>query len=130
MSSYYFTVEIDGIKTDRFFECDGLEMATTVFEVEEGGYNTSTHKQLGSNRSPNLILKKCINKNDELINWFQNNKSGKFERKNISIVLMNSSMEEIKRWDIHRAFPVRWKCSPLDANDSSFLTETIEIAYG
>jgi hypothetical protein len=39
LSSYYFTVEIDGIQTDRFFECEGLEMEVMVFEVEEGGLN-------------------------------------------------------------------------------------------
>jgi len=129
LSSYYFTVEIDGIQTDRFFSCEGLEMQAKVFEIEEGGYNTSTHKRLGGNRSPNLILKKGITKNNELIQWFQHNQNGKLERKNISVVLMNSAMEEVRRWDIHRAFPVRWKCSPLDANDHTFLVETIEIAY-
>jgi phage tail-like protein len=129
MSSYYFTVEIDGIQTDRFFECEGLEMTATVFEVEEGGFNTSTHKCIGQNRSPTLILKKGVNKNNELINWHQNNINGKFERKNISVILMNSAYEEIRRWDIYRAFPTRWKCSTLDASDNTFLVETIEIAY-
>lgn len=129
MSSYYFTVEIDGIQTDRFFECEGLEMTATVFEVEEGGFNTSTHKRIGQNRSPTLILKKGVNKNNELINWYQNNINGKFERKNISVILMNSAYEEIRRWDIYRAFPIRWKCSTLDANDNTFLVETIKIAY-
>jgi len=130
MSSYYFTVEIDGIQTDRFFECDGLDMSATVFETEEGGYNISTHKRIGHNRSPNIILKKVVNKNNELVNWYQNNINGKFERKNISVILMNSSLDEVKRWDIHRAFPCRWKCSTLDANDNSLIIETIEITYG
>lgn len=129
MSPYRFSVEIDGIEIDRFFECEGLEMATTVFEVEEGGYNISTHKRIGQNRSPRLILKKGINSNNELINWFQSNQNGNFERKNISVILMDSSLEEIKRWDLHRAFPCRWKVSTLDDNDNSFLIETIEIAY-
>jgi phage tail-like protein len=130
LSSYYFTVEIDGIQTDRFFECEGLEMAVTAYEVEEGGYNTSTYKHIGNNSSPKLILKKGINNSNELIDWFQSNQNGKFERKNISVVLMNFSMEEIRRWDLYRAFPCRWKCSTLDANENTYLVETIEIAYG
>lgn len=129
LSSYYFTVEIDGIQIDRFFSCGGLEMSTTTYEIEEGGFNVSTHKRTGHNRSPNLIFKKGINKNNELIYWFQRNTHGIVERKNISVILMNSAMEEIRRWDIYRAFPVRWKCSPLDANDHTFLVETIEIAH-
>ena len=130
MSPYRFSIEIDGIEIDRFFECEGLEMAATVFEAEEGGYNTSTHKRIGQNRSPRLILKKCVNNNNELINWFQSNINDKFERKSISVILMDSKLEEIKRWDLHRAFPYRWKCSTFDANDNSFLYEIIEIAYG
>jgi len=130
ISSYYYTVEIDGVQTDRFFECDGLEMAVTVFEVEEGGLNTSTHKRIGINRSPSLVLKKGINKNNELYNWYQNNINGKIEKKNISVILMNSAREEIRRWDVYKAFPIRWKCSTLNASDNTFPFETIEIAYG
>ncbi len=125
----YFTVEIDGIQTDRFFSCDGLEMQSNVYEVEEGGYNTSTHKRTGRSRSPNLVLKKGINKNNELINWYNDNVQHKLEKKNISVVLMNSAHQEIRRWNLYQAFPVRWKCAPLNASDNSFLVETIEIAY-
>jgi len=130
LSSYYFTIEIDGIQTDRFFECEGLEMAATMYEIEEGGFNTSTHYRMGGNRSPSLILKKGINKNNEFINWFQSNANGNFQRKNISVVLMNSEHKEIRRWDLYRAFPIKWKCSTFDASDNTFLIETIEIAYG
>ena len=130
-SADYFTVEIDGIQTDRFFSCEGLEIDTNVYEVEEGGYNTSTHKRIGHTRTPNIILKKGINGNSELINWFHsNNTAKKLNRKTLSVILMNSAHEEIRRWDLYRAFPVRWKVQTLDANDNSFLIETIEIAHG
>jgi len=129
LSSYYFTVEIDGIQTDRFFSCEGLEVETQVFETEEGGYNTSTHKNSGRTRSPNLILKKGINKNNELINWFQSNKNGKFEKKTLAVIQMHPSDVEIKRWNFYNAFPCRWKVQTLDAQDNSFPIEVIEIAY-
>jgi phage tail-like protein len=130
ITAYFFVVEIDGIQTDRFFECEGLEMETSVYEIEEGGLNTSTHKRMGRNRSPNLILKKGISKNNELIKWFQKNTNGNFERKDISVILMDSSFEEIKRWDLHRAFPCRWKGPSLDVYDNNYAVEMIEIAYG
>jgi phage tail-like protein len=130
LTSNYFTVEIDGIQTDRFFSCEGLEMQANVYEVEEGGYNTSTHKRIGQNRSPNIILKKGVNKNNELFKWYQNNVKNKLEKKNISVILMNSAQEEIRRWNVYGAFPVLYKCSTLDASDNSFLVETIEIAHG
>ncbi|GHV55824.1 phage tail protein [Spirochaetia bacterium] len=128
-SSYYFTVEIDGIQTDRFFSCEGLEVESNVYEVEEGGFNTSTHKHIGRTRYPNLILKKGINSNNELINWFQRNESGRRERKTLAVILMHSSGVEIKRWDFFRVFPCRWKVKTLDAQDNSFLVEIIELAH-
>ena len=130
LSSYYFTVEIDGIETDRFFSCEGLEMEAKVFEIEEGGYNTSTHKRLAGNRSPNLILKKGINSNNELVKWFQSNmQDKKLEKRTISIIHMHPSGVELKRWNLYNAFPVRWKVQTLDVNDNTFPIEIIEIAY-
>ena len=129
MSSYFFMVEIDGIQSNSFLECEGLEMEATVFEVEEGGFNTSTHKRIGHNRSPNLFLKKGINCDNALLIWYHRNINGNFERKNISVILMDSSMEEIKRWDFHRAFPCRWKGPSLDVYDNKYAIEMIEIAY-
>ncbi len=128
-SSYYFTVEIDGIQTDRFFSCEGLEVETSVYEIENGGLNTTTHKFKGRTRSPNLILKKGINSNNELINWFQSNHDGKFEKKTLSVILMDNSGVEMKRWNFLKAFPCRWKVQTLDIQDNTFPIEIIEIAY-
>lgn len=128
-SPYYFTIEIDGIQTDRFFSCERLEVETSVYEVEEGGFNTSTHKRIGRTNYPNLILKKGINNNNELINWFQSNISGKFERKTLSVIYMHPSGVEIKRWNFFRTFPCRWKVQTLDVQDKSFPIEIIEIAH-
>ena len=66
-SSYYFMVEIDGIQSCRFLECSGIEAERKVYEVEEGGLNTTTHKFLGTSRYPNLVLKKGISSNSVLV---------------------------------------------------------------
>ncbi|MDR2719005.1 MAG: phage tail protein [Treponema sp.] len=129
LSSYFYMVEIDGIQTTRFLECYGLEMGFSVFEVEEGGLNTSTHKFKSHNRYPNLVLKKGVNNNNELLKWYQKNINGNFERKNISVILMDSSLGEIKRWNLFGAFPCRWKGPSLDVYDNKYAIEMIEIAY-
>ena len=71
LSSYLFTVEIDGIETARFQKCEGLEAETYVYEIEEGGLNTTTHKFYGRTRYPNLILEKGISDNDELFKCYK-----------------------------------------------------------
>jgi phage tail-like protein len=129
LSSHFFIVEIDGIQTARFQECEGLELESTVYEIEEGGLNTSTHKLTGRGRTKNIILKKGVTDNNELLKWYQNIIDGNFERKNGSIILMDSSYTEIKRWNFYRAFPCRWKGPSLDVHDDGYAVEMIEIVH-
>ena len=118
ISSYLFTVEIDGIETARFQKCDGLEAETYVYEIEEGGLNTTTHKFYGRTRYPNLILEKGILEDR------------KIERKNGSIILKDTENNEIKRWNFFRAFPCRWIGPRLETNlGSEYAVERIEITH-
>jgi phage tail-like protein len=133
LTSYYFIVELDGIETVSFTECTGLAAEVTVYEVEEGGYNTSTHKFIGHNKYPNLILRKGISKRNLLHewckSWFNQGDNDKVERKTISVVLYNSARKEMFRWNLFSCFPCRWKVEALDVKDNSYAIEMLEIAY-
>ena len=129
-SSYYLVVEIDGIRSSRFLESNGIEMETEVIEVEEGGCNGFTRKFPGKTKIKNLILKRGISDNNELFEWHQSVIKGNFEKRTIAIILMNPAHVEIKRWDFSKAFPVRWKGPDLDTKESGFPIEMVEIAFG
>ena len=43
-ATFKFHVEIGDIKEAAFNECSGLEIATDVFEYQEGGLNEYAHK--------------------------------------------------------------------------------------
>ena len=44
--------------------------------------------------------------------------------------MIGSGYGVAKRWNIEKAFPVSWKISDLDVNNtSSVVIETLEIAY-
>jgi phage tail-like protein len=132
ITSYLFTVEIDGIETARFQKCEGFEAEAYVYEVEEGGYNTSTHKFYGRTRFPNLILEKGISDNNSLFNWFKETvlEGRNFERKNGSIILKDMENNEVKRWNFFRAFPCRWIGPRLESNlTCEYALERIEIAH-
>lgn len=132
LKAYIFTVEIDGIETARFQKCSGLEAETYVFEVEEGGLNTTTHKFYGRTRYTNLILEKGITDNDDLFNWYKKTllEEQKVERKNGAVILKDTEGNEIKRWNFFRAFPCKWIGPRLDSNSGSdFAVERIEITH-
>jgi phage tail-like protein len=132
ISSYLFLVEIDGIETARFQKCEGLEAETHVFELEEGGLNTTTHKLYGRTHYPNLILEKGISESEVLYRWYKECflEDRKIERKNGSIILKDTENNEVKRWNFFRAFPCKWIGPKLETNmGSQFAVERIEIAH-
>jgi phage tail-like protein len=132
LSPYLFWIEVEGIETARFQKCEGLEAETYVYEIEEGGFNTSTRKFYGRTRFPNLILEKGIGKNNELYNWYKRTvlEDRKMERRDGSIVLKDTENNEIKRWNFFRAFPCRWIGPRLETNlGSDYAVERIEIAH-
>ena len=132
LSSYIFTVEIEGIETARFQKCEGLEVETYVYEIEEGGYNTSTRKFYGRSRYPNLILEKGVSQTNALYRWYKETllEDRKIERKNGSVILKNTENKEVKRWNFFRAFPCRWIGPHLVTNmGSEYALERIEIAH-
>jgi len=132
LSSYLFSVEVDGIETARFQKCEGLEAETYVYEIEEGGYNTSTHKFYGRTRYPNIILEKGISENNALYKWYKETvlEDRKVERKDGSIILKDTENNEVKRWNFFRAFPCRWIGPRLETNlGSDYALERIEIAH-
>jgi phage tail-like protein len=132
LSSYVFSVEIEGIETARFQRCEGIETETYVYEVEEGGYNVSTRKFYGRTRYPNLILEKGISPSNALYKWYKETllEDRALERKNGSIIMRDTEGKEVKRWNFFRAFPCRWIGPKLEANmGSEFALERIEIAH-
>ncbi|WP_028973406.1 phage tail protein [Spirochaeta cellobiosiphila] len=127
----YFSIEIEGIETARFFRCDGLEAETYIYEVEEGGLNTGTHKFFGRTRFPNIVLEHGVTDNNELYDWYKTTvmEDNPVERKNGSVVLHNQAGEEIKRWNFFRAIPCRWVGPSLGTDRHGVAIERIEIAH-
>ena len=127
----YFTVEMDGVQCGKFFKCEGLEAETYIYEVEEGGLNTNTHKFIGRTRFPNLILENGITDNNDLFEWYSTTvmKDEAIERKDGSIILYNQANEELKRWNFYRALPCRWIGPRLGTDVRGCAVERIEIAH-
>jgi phage tail-like protein len=130
----YFNVQIDGVDVGNFSNCEGLEAETYIYEIEEGGDNTHTHKFLGRTRFPNIILEKGITDNNELFKWFNDTcrTDEKVERKSGTIILYtvgeNEQKKEVKRWNFFDALPCRWVGPSLSSGTHGVAVERIEIA--
>ena len=114
-----------------FTEISGLSIQSDALEFSEGTFKTpSPIKMPGILKYQNLILKRHLYKGDnEMYEWFQTIHFNQVERRDITISLLNESHEPMVVWKVSKAFPVKIDWSDLNANDSSVMIETIEVAY-
>jgi len=127
---FHFAVEISSIVVAGFSEVSGLNAEIEVQEFREGGVNEYMHKRLGPVKYPsNLILKKGITDNTELWDWYRKVMRGTKDRRLVSVVLMNSEGQEVRRWKLQNAFPVKWTGPDMKASASEVAVETLELAH-
>jgi len=127
---FNFSVEVDGLVVGGFNDVSGLQTETEVQEYREGGVNEFIHKRAGPTKYPsNLVLKKGIADSTALWSWYCDVMRGKIERKNLSVVLLDSAGEEKRRWNFQKAYPVKWAGPGLRAGASEVAVETMELAH-
>lgn len=130
-----FHVEIGDIKEAAFSECSGLEIATDVFEYQEGGLNEYAHKLPGRTKLSNVTLKRGFATSNELYNWYlemeQDLLQGKsITRKQVTITLYSTSEpKELMSWTLNNAFPVKWVGPALKAGEAAVAIESLEFAH-
>jgi phage tail-like protein len=128
--SYNFAVEIEGLVAGGFSEVSGLQTEIEVQEYREGGVNEFIHKRAGPTKYPsNLILKKGVTDVRELWEWYWDAAQGTIERKNISVILLDSSGQEKMRWNFNKAYPVKWVGPEFKADTSAVAVEAVELAH-
>lgn len=126
---FNFLVEIDGITRAGFQECSGLDSSTDTVDYREGADPNHKRKLAGLNTFSNITLKWGITDSDELWQWRQSAVNGAPERKNGSIVLLDSSGNEKVRWNFHNAWPTKWTGPTFNATDNNVAVETLELAH-
>jgi phage tail-like protein len=128
--NFTFLVEIEGMVVGGFTEVSGLHVEVEVKDYREGGLNDYIHKLPGPTRYPsNLILKRGLTDAETLLKWHREVNQGIINRKNGSIVLLDSSGEETWRWNFVQAYPVKWSGPDLRAGTAEVAVETLELAH-
>ncbi|HEX8146409.1 MAG TPA: phage tail protein [Pyrinomonadaceae bacterium] len=133
--SFRFKLELGDVEVAGFAECTGLNIETKVLEYKEGGNNATTLKFPEPSTFGNVTLKRGVTNSNELIEWQLDVVSGTFGKNSrannpgIAIVLMNEKGEDVRRWNLIRAFPVKWVGPDLKASASEVAIETLELAH-
>jgi phage tail-like protein len=130
-----FHVEIGEIKEAAFSECSGLEIATEVFEYQEGGLNEYTHKLPGRSKLSNVTLKRGFATSNELYQWYLDMEQNLLEgnavtRQQVTVKLYSTAQQqELMRWTLKDAFPVKWVGPAFKAEEMATTIETLEFAH-
>ncbi|GAB6095347.1 phage tail protein [Desulfatiferula olefinivorans] len=127
--AFNFIVEIDGIARAGFQECSGLDTSQDPIEYREGNEGLTVRKLTGLVKYSNITLKWGTTDDAALWDWRKNVMAGRDDRKNGSIVLLDSTGQEKVRWNFREGWPTKWTGPTFNATGSEVAVETLEIAH-
>jgi phage tail-like protein len=126
-SNSRFLVEIDGIVQAGFTEASGFGSTVEVVEYREGGDAATVRKLPGRVTYPDITLRWGLTDSRELYDWHVSAINGRIERKNGSIILLDSTGQEKVRWNFFGAWPSRWDGADFNARSNDAAIETLTV---
>lgn len=114
----------------RFQSVSGLSVEYDMEEYKEGGENRFTHKLPVRTKYADMVLKRGMLTDSEVIQWFFNAfRDREFVPTDVNVILMNEQSEPLRTWKVAHAIPKKWLVSDLNANDNAIVIETLELSY-
>lgn len=131
---FYYIVEFELSQKNRndvrFQTVSGLSVEYDMEEFKEGGENRFTHKLPVRTKYANMVLKRGMLAESEVINWcLKAFRDREFAPVDLNVILMNEKSESLRTWKITHAIPVKWSVSDFNASDNAIVIETLELSY-
>ena len=127
--AFRFVVEVETVALAAFTECTLPVVDWEIEEVKEGGLNSYVHQLPGRRKAARLTLKNGVGKG-ELWRWCTKALAGQFERKTLTIKLLDPHFHPIAIWHVNNACPLKWTGPQLKSDDNSVAIQSIEFACG
>jgi phage tail-like protein len=120
---------VDGLPSMNFEEVVIPGSRIEVIEYREGSDPASrTRKLPGRWSTGNVVLRRGIDNDLALWNWFAEVRHGVSTRRDVGISLRDAERNDVRRWAISDAWPAVYEFSPLEAQGNEVVIETIELA--
>lgn len=128
--AYNFKLMIQDVIEGHFTECTGMGVNVQVIRYREGGTSQVVHCLPGQVEYGDITLRYGLTQSRELWEWFMSAVQGRVQRKNISILMLDSEgVGEVMRWDLLGAWPSAWRGAALDAMSREVAVETLTLVY-
>ncbi len=131
--AFQYLLEIDGVASAGFKECNGIEWEMEVKNIRSGGNNLYEHHLLGPAKFKPLEVKRgFMASNGEFYTWLKkclNSETTEGIRTSVSIVIYTDGMQEAGRFNFYNAFISKWTGPSLDAGSTEIAFESATIVY-
>jgi phage tail-like protein len=129
LPAFRFAVDVDGERQAAFTECTLPNLEWETEDVKEGGLNTFIHTLPGRRKPARVTLKNGVGKT-KLLQWYVDVMGEKFERKPVTIILLDASQNAVLTWDIRDAYPVKWSGPQLKADSNAVAILSLDLICG
>lgn len=126
---FNFRVDVPGLGEMGFTEVSGLDAEVGVIEYREGG--DALHPRLlpGLVRYPRVVLRHGMTGDASLFEWWKVGRDGSVARRDVTILLLDESGQEVARWNLRRAWPTKYEGPALNAGANEVAIESLELAH-
>lgn len=128
--AYNFKLDINGVTEGHFTACSGLDVKVQPIAYREAGNNQVVHYVPGRLEYGAVTLHYGLTSSAELWEWFMTVVRGRVERRNISVILLDSDgSTEVMRWNLQNAWPCEWRGAALDARGREVAIASLTIVF-
>lgn len=128
--AYQFKLVINGVTEGHFTECSGLAVRVNTIKYREAGQSQIVHSLPGPVEYADVTLRYGVTASRELWDWLQRSMAGQAERRNVSIVLLDTSgVDEVMRWNLINAWPNQWQGAALDTMERTVAIESLTLTF-
>lgn len=133
LTTALFQLVVERVNVGSFSEVTGLSADVTVEEYAEGGENRFTHKFPTRASTSTLVLKRAMNVNPYLWEWFAEfEETGRVSPRAGVVELLTHRAGELvpaKAWVFVRGYPTKISGPDLNGTSATVALESVEIAH-
>lgn len=128
--SFNFQLLFEGTPLGAFSEASGLTAEIAAVDYREGAdAQSSVRKLSGLNKLTNITLKRGYSQDRSLWNWYAAILSGRPDRRDVTIVLMNEAREPVLTWFAEAAWITKIEGPSFKAAANEVAMESVELVH-
>ncbi len=128
--NFNFVLELGGDQVAGFSEVELPEGRVEAIAYREGSDKTSNARLLpGRVEYGPLVLRRGFTGETALYDWWHSLLQGNVDRRDVVVILLDETRQEVARWRIRRAWPSKYASSDLEALGNDVVIETLELTH-